>query len=249
MAQPSKACCELPPVVSKYEPKGETIQLAGKDVYAVGSTSAKHAIIAVYDIIGMVNQSQQGADRLATALNALVLMPDFFKPATKLGVENFPPDTDKKKQTIQKFFAETANPAKNLEVLLKVVKEAKEKFTSVESWGAYGLCWGGKLMALVSGEGTPFKASGTAHPGLLDVSDAEKITIPYICLFSKEDGTPELVESYGDILKKNPKNYVETYGNMHHGWMGARANLEDEENLKEFTRGYDKLASFFAENL
>lgn len=27
--------------------------------------------------------------------------------------------------------------------------------------------------------------------------------------------------------------------------MGARANLEDEENAKEFNRGYKQVASFF----
>lgn len=32
-------------------------------------------------------------------------------------------------------------------------------------------------------------------------------------------------------------SYVDTYSTMHHGWMGARANLEDAENKKEFERG------------
>ena len=67
--------------------------------------------------------------------------------------------------------------------------------------------------------------------------DVEKLIIPFICLFSKEDGTPELVEEYGQALEKNEVNVVEKYGSMHHGWMGARANLEDEENLKEYERG------------
>jgi hypothetical protein len=29
---------------------------------------------------------------------------------------------------------------------------------------------------------------------------------------------------------------VETYGSMHHGWMGARADLKDD-NLQEYKRG------------
>jgi dienelactone hydrolase len=36
---------------------------------------------------------------------------------------------------------------------------------------------------------------------------------------------------------------------MHHGWMGARANLSDEENLKEYKRGYNQLVDFFAKHL
>jgi len=68
--------------------------------------------------------------------------------------------------------------------------------------------------------------------------DAEKMTIPHICLFSPEDGTPDVVKEYAEVLKAEGKtNEVETYGSMFHGWMGARANLENEENAKEFERG------------
>ena len=46
------------------------------------------------------------------------------------------------------------------------------------------------------------------------------------------------MEEYGKALKSNNKNnVVEKYGTMHHGWMGARANLENKENEKEFERG------------
>ncbi len=36
---------------------------------------------------------------------------------------------------------------------------------------------------------------------------------------------------------------------MFHGWMGARANLEKEDNLKEYERGYKQVADFFAKYL
>lgn len=62
--------------------------------------------------------------------------------------------------------------------------------------------------------------------------------IPYCCLFSKEDGTPEAVEAYTQALMSNGNdNVVENYSTMHHGWMGARANLQDEGNEKEYERG------------
>ena len=77
----------------------------------------------------------------------------------------------------------------------------------------------------------------TAEYRRLAKEDAENLTVPFICLFSKEDGTPELVEEYTEALQKRKENVVEKYGSMNHGWMGARANLEDEENLKEFERG------------
>jgi len=63
--------------------------------------------------------------------------------------------------------------------------------------------------------------------------------IPYCCLFSKEDGTSEAVEAYTQALKNNGNdNVVENCSTMHHGWMGARANLQDKENEKEYERGW-----------
>ena len=53
-------------------------------------------------------QTIQGADRLAQSLDAAVLMPHFFKGA-KLDPNIFPPDTDEKKKTAQKFMAEHAD--------------------------------------------------------------------------------------------------------------------------------------------
>ena len=75
--------------------------------------------------------------------------------------------------------------------------------------------------------------------------DAEEITVPFICLFSKEDGTPELVQEYTEVLEKSKENVVEKYSTMHHGWMGARADLKNEENLKEYQRGYDSALNIY----
>ena len=76
--------------------------------------------------------------------------------------------------------------------LYKLVDVAKKKWSSVGSWGAFGLCWGGKvscstvyfdnvyaglcvragmltmfhqITALASGADTPFAVSGQVHPG------------------------------------------------------------------------------------
>ena len=77
----------------------------------------------------------------------------------------------------------------------------------------------------------------------LVVEDVEKCTVPFCCLFSKEDGTPDLMEEYTKALEKSDKNYVEKYSSMHHGWMGARAELDNADNLKEYERGYGLLPS------
>ena len=47
-----------------------------------------------------------------------------------------------------------------------------------------------------------------------------------------------VVKEYAEILSGPGKiGEVETYGTMHHGWMGARADLKNEANFKEYERG------------
>ena len=100
-----------------------------------------------------------------------------------------------------------------------------------------------------SAKDTPFKASGQAHPGRLAVEDVKAMTIPHICLFSKEDGSPELCEEYGKALMERKENFVEKYGTMVHGWMGGRSKLEDPEVVKDFDKGYTQLADFFTKHV
>lgn len=59
--------------------------------------------------------------------------------------------------------------------------------------------------------------------------------IPHIVLASKGEDV-DVVKAYAKIFE-GKEGVVETYGTMHHGWMGARANLEDGANLKEYERG------------
>lgn len=107
----------------------------------------------------------------------------------------------------------------------------------VEFWLRDGLqgCW--DRTSWVSNTSMSYGLHLIVKRRRLAKEDAEKLTIPFICLFSKEDGTPELVKEYGEALEKSKENVVERYGSMHHGWMGARANFEDKDNLKEFERG------------
>jgi hypothetical protein len=50
-----------------------------------GNLSRKKALIDVYDIFGPAPQTLQGADALATALDILIVVPDFFKGSPMLG--------------------------------------------------------------------------------------------------------------------------------------------------------------------
>lgn len=86
----------------------------------------------------------QGADRLAESLDAVVLVPDFFK-GEPIALSIIPPDTDEKKMRAQRFMAEKANPSENFPNLIQTATEAKERWPAVEGWGVFGLCWGEKV--------------------------------------------------------------------------------------------------------
>ncbi|KAI1097549.1 alpha/beta-hydrolase [Jackrogersella minutella] len=247
----SDACAQIPPVSSDYTPKGTYETIAGLKTYVIGPQSPQSAIIDIYDVFGLAPQTLQGADRLSASLNALVIVPDFFN-GVYVQPEWLPVDTDEKKAAFAKFQSEQAAIPKNLEELIEVRKAAGERWPSTgDRWGVLGLCWGGKLAVLVCGKGNEgpgrvFKASGTAHPSRMAAEDAEALTAPHICLASPKEPA-EIVALYKQILGNPGKTgVVETYESMFHGWMGARANLEDEENRSEYERGYNQLADFFA---
>lgn len=109
-----------------------------------GKKSSSIGIVDIYDIFGFSIQTFQGADILATRLNALVLMPDFFH-GESVQAEWFPLDTTEKKENFTRFMAEHADIHKNVEVLMNASKEYRTKFPSAKIWGALGLCWGGKV--------------------------------------------------------------------------------------------------------
>ncbi|PMD31223.1 dienelactone hydrolase [Hyaloscypha variabilis F] len=232
-----EACKTIPPVLAEgYVPKGNWEKIGNLNTYVTGNLSSKRAIIDVYDIFGPAPQTLQGADALATALDLIVVVPDFFKGSPMLG-EWYTNPTEESDKLKNAFLAQAFNFKNHAQELLDFNSAAKSKFASVSSWGAVGLCWGGKVVVILSGEGTPFTASGQVHPGKLEFADAQKLTIPHIVLAS--NGEPEeVVKQYHDLLVgEGKKNVVETYGTMHHGWMGARAKLGEEANLKEYTRG------------
>ncbi|KAF3073646.1 hypothetical protein CFAM422_004398 [Trichoderma lentiforme] len=247
----SEACCKLAPVTVDYTPKGKYERIAGINTYIVGPENATKGIIDIYDIFGIWHQTIQGADRLSAHTGFVVLVPDFFD-GPGLDIDAVPMDTEEKQKKVQAFFGSTGNPQTNLEKLLVLRKALTEKFPAVEgNWGLFGLCWGGKLAVLACGEGNEgvgrrFSASGTAHPGLMDENDAKAQTAPHLLLASKDEPADK-VALYKEIM--GDKIESTTYETMHHGWMGARADLKNEANVKEYERGYKQAADFFAKHL
>ncbi|OBT42471.1 hypothetical protein VE00_07919 [Pseudogymnoascus sp. WSF 3629] len=239
----SIACCNTLPVGEPDTAVGlDFDRAAGIDLYVTGNKSSKRGVVLVYDIFGLYPQTKQGANLLAREVDGVVIVPDFFE-GQAADISWLPMDTEEKKTKLMGFFAEKANPVDNLNKLLAVMKEAKLSYPSVEKWAILGLCWGGKVAVLASGSQSLFAVSGQAHPSLLDVLDAKAITIPHICLASPEEPAA-VIELYANSLDKERAEF-ETYDTMFHGWMGARANLQDRRNAEEFDRGYKQVATFF----
>jgi hypothetical protein len=95
---------------------------------------------------------------------------------------------------------------------------------------------------VISGPDSLFKVSAQCHPGLIAPEDAVKVTIPTCFLASKEEIVEE-VEAYTKAL--TVEKHVETFQQIH-GWMSARAKLEDEECRKEYMRAYSVVLEWFA---
>jgi len=118
--------------------------LANASPDATGSQTATKAIIDIYDIFGPAPQTLQGADLLAQALNALVLVPDFLEGEYAQGAWFHNP-TEEQAKLKSAFMARAGKFGELVQKLGKVVEEGKEKWAGVKGWGTFGLCWGGKV--------------------------------------------------------------------------------------------------------
>ncbi|MCJ1360061.1 MAG: hypothetical protein MMC33_010064 [Icmadophila ericetorum] len=231
-------CATIPAVVTgTYEPKGKYIKLGDlEQCYITGSPSSPRGIIFIYDAFGYTPQTLQAADLLSTALNAVVLIPDYYKGGA-LQPEWVPADTLETEKHREHFRKVTANVPNNLPVVKRSLEDAKGLCPEVgEKWGVWGLCWGGKIAALSSQKDTPFKVSGQGHGGGSLREDALAISIPHICLAAPSDDKDGGIAAYKEVLPQ-PPHHVEIYEKMFHGWMGAKVDLENEEQRGEYIRG------------
>ncbi|PNH58758.1 hypothetical protein VD0002_g8774 [Verticillium dahliae] len=244
----NEACCNIPPVISKgYDAKGSYEQVNDIKTYATGPSDAKKGILFIYDIFGYFPQSLQGADILATSGDQKhrVLIPDWFG-GNPCPIEWYPPDTEEKQKNLGAFFGQYP-PPKIAGLVPGYVRAARDKYPEITDWAIIGYCWGGKVATLVtSGDETPFKAAASIHPAMVDPEDAKGVKVPFILLASKEE-PDEAVGKFAEALQVT--KHVETFKDQIHGWMAARADLEDERVKEEYARGYKTVVEFFSKNL
>jgi dienelactone hydrolase len=80
---------------------------------------------------------------------------------------------------------------------------------------------------------------------MVDASDAEGLSVPTMLLASKEEPEEE-VKKYENNLKV--AKHVEVFKDQIHGWMAARADLNDSRVKEEYERGYKTVVEFFGKN-
>lgn len=244
----SPACCTIPPVAADYAPKGKMQNIGGVDCYVIGNEQCDKAIVGIFDVFGYWPSTQQGADILAAMTNVRVILPDFFA-GSPLPQDVVPWDTPEKKAAVDDFMKDKGSPLKCRDALLTVAKALQE--SGVSSLGLYGLCWGSKGATLACGEGTPFLAFVQIHPSFVDPQDANQIRIP-VASFTSKDEPQDILEKFYKNLQANPeitKCISHHYPNNQHGFAGARAKLQDPENLASFQDVYKRTAEFFLETV
>ncbi|KXG49493.1 Dienelactone hydrolase [Penicillium griseofulvum] len=244
----SQACCNIPPVVSSgYVPKGLYEELGGMKTYVTGPEEATRGIVSVFDIFGYFDQTLQGADILATGdqhQKYKVFMPDWFH-GSPCPIEWYPPNTQQKQKQLGEWFGRNM-PHGVAAALPSYIAALKAANPSIKSWGLIGYCWGGKVTELVTAsEDNPFKIAAACHPAMVDPSAAEKIPVPYILLSSGEESAED-VKKFETNLKV--PSHVEIFGDQVHGWMAARADLDNPRVQAEYSRGYQTVLEFFGKH-
>ncbi|EGX45390.1 hypothetical protein AOL_s00170g97 [Orbilia oligospora ATCC 24927] len=209
-----------------------------------GPATSKSVIVFIYGAYGYSGQILFAADTLSELSGTLVIVPDI------LGEAAIPPKyqsldevtEEEKNRLLTKFMDKINNFHDFPGQILEGMERWRTSWPLIEKWGIFGLCFGGKVAALMSRNGTPYVVSGQAHPSFIANEDPELISIPHICLASKDED-PENITQYKMMLDE--RGYVNTYPDSIHGWMGTKADLEDSEKNLSFNRGYHEVSDFF----
>lgn len=242
----SNACCTTPPIVSNtdsYTEKGSYTSISSMRTYTSGSSSSKYGVLVIHDIFGLdFKQTLQGADIIASSTNSLVVIPDFFH-GNPMDIRNFPPDTPEKKALVGAFFTGPANIQNNISVVKALIPELKSQFPSVEKWAIIGYCWGAKVSIIAaSSEERPFAATALLHPALFDPADADKLSVPALCIATKDEDKKavELFETnlkQSSIAEVRDKSRVFYWDGTFHGFMAARSDLSNKDCLEYYEKG------------
>lgn len=179
-----------------------------------------------------------------------VFMPDFFagNPADP---STYPPDTPAKHAALTAWFA--AHPrdpaAAALEPLVHGLSRAHPR---LRSWGLIGYCFGGAVAEMVAADMEPFREFANpfaivvaAHPGRVAApASADAISVPYMLLDAGDDAELDWQGIAEFKRRLRVPHHVEVFEGMWHGWLAARAELEDQKGREGYEKGYAMILEF-----
>ncbi|TPX70022.1 hypothetical protein SpCBS45565_g01996 [Spizellomyces sp. 'palustris'] len=235
----SKACCELPPFASNYQPKGQVSTVGDLPTYFVGE-KGKRAIILVYDIFGFHPNTHQFADELA-AKGFFVAEPDFFR-GNPWPLEKLPFELPELMAHLEQHVPESRMVA-DIGSVCRYLRS-----NGVESIGTVGFCWGAIYAVKANVEGL-IDATATAHPSRMSVESVKDVKGPVALLPSKDE--PDLIPLM-EAMKEKPfgdKNVHVRFDDMHHGWCAARSDYSSPANAQRAREALQIMARFFDETL
>ncbi|KAG5437198.1 hypothetical protein PCK2_001022, partial [Pneumocystis canis] len=159
-------------------------------------------------------------------------------------------DTEEKRKIFTDFFSGPAHLQKNLALIDSIIKHLKED--EAESIGIFGFCWGGKLSVLCGASyANEIKSVAMIHPAMVDPNDAHHLKVPICSLISKDEVITDC-DTFENIVKTksfSEKCVFKTFNTMHHGFMAARSDLTNNENIACFREGVHILKTFFLNTL
>ncbi|EPX72452.1 dienelactone hydrolase [Schizosaccharomyces octosporus yFS286] len=220
------------------------MDFGGLRTYAVGCPSNKKVLVGIMDVFGFSEQIKIGADKLAQS-GFTVYLPDFFDGAA-LPVNAFSVDTPEMQKIRNDFFTNHLPSHLHYPKLEKVLNAIKSTHGNDVQIGTYGLCWGAKIL-LTYANNSEFVGIACPHPSFPDPADAKNVHVPVLFLSSKDEDA-NIINAWEEEFKKDPaykQSSFQTYHDMHHGFMAARADLSNDNNRKCFFEGYEKMNTFF----
>ncbi|RCH91236.1 hypothetical protein CU098_006698 [Rhizopus stolonifer] len=233
----SKACCSIPAVSSTYEPVGSIENVGDLSLYTVGPKDSKKAVLVIYDIFTMHNNTKQFCDILAKQCGWRVVMPDFFRG-----------DSANDRMGDMTAMLQWLKNIGDIEVISPDIERVEKylKEQGVDSATMVGFCWGAKIAVQTTARSSFFVGASLIHPSFVDTKDAEFASAPILAIPSKDE--PDMTE-YMEVLSKKPfgaqcEHY--RFDDMPHGFCAARGDFDNEENKKRATEAIQLTCNFFS---
>lgn len=227
------SCCPTNKTAVTSNYKSKTLP-----VYDTGCYKSKTCILYVPDIFGFTPQAKQVCDILGDSTGFRVFAIDFFDgKAWKL--EDFPPKEGQDLMGWIKSYDYERDIKRHVVELIE-----KLKFQGVESFYGIGNCWGAQMVLKMHRDDLVTRVV-TYHPSLLSDDVDTVIKAPQCHLLSKDEAPLLGIKAALEASEFASQSIFERFDTMHHGWMAARGDWDNEENRKETQRGLDITVKFF----